>query len=173
MNPDLRFACECGCPNGCFHGSYPTERIRPLFDFLVAEHGTQKAVAATLGMSEKGKAAARRHMRKQLREQMRGGVKSIGAAAKKVKEKVTRVPRAPDDEGLHRVQFVTACNALGMTGMKYGKRVDPDRIRENKRAAAKLFHPDRVGNDSKREQFQTVLRAAEWLEAYNTQLEKK
>ena len=123
----------------------------------------------TLGMSERSKATARRHMRKQLRGSMRDGVNGATAAAKKIKEKVSSASKKPP---IAQVQFDTACSVLGLGKRPYGKPVGEELIRESKRAAAKMFHPD-VSGESKREQFQAVVQAAKWLEKYNEQLGKK
>lgn len=128
------------------------------------------------GVTAKGKATARRHMRKQLRESMQSGATKISNAAKKVKEKVTarseRKPRKFEDS-VASLQFHTACAVLGLGNRKYGKPIDEEKIREAKHAAARLFHPDvNGGNEEKREQLQAVLDAAEWLEKYNANLKR-
>ena len=150
----------------------PRSFLSSLIDTLASTAATEltEKLGAATGMSERSKATARRRIHKQMRDSMQG-------AAKKVKDKVASVRAGRGTgampPGIESVQFHTACVALGIGGMKYGGQVDGTLIRENKRAAAKLFHPDRVGNDSKREQLQVVLRAAEWLEAYNERLGKK
>lgn len=119
------------------------------------------------GATARAKATARRHLRRQFRDSMRAGVKKV--AGKKPKKDLAP---SVDDPGIERVQFYTACNALGLHGKcTFGERVEPELIRAAKRELAKKFHPDVAAN--KREQFQAVMQAAEWLEKYNAGLEKK
>lgn len=113
-------------------------------------------------LSEKDKKRLRRVARKGLADT----VKAVGAAAKKLK-----APAAPAPLDLERLKVITACGVLAMPVPAPGKPVDLELARSNKRAAAKLFHPD-VAGDKKRDQFEVVVTAYDLLEKYNESLKR-
>ena len=141
-----------------------------LIDTLSATAAAE--LSERLPISGKAKATARRHMRKQLRDSMRDGAEAAGNAAKKVKEKVASAKKPTLEDSITSLQFHTSCAVLGLGEQKYGKPVSEALIRDSKRAAAKMFHPD-VAGDNSREQFQAVVEASKWLEKYNESLSKK
>ena len=132
---------------------------------VAAEEATER-----LPLTGRAKATARRRIRREVRDKFRDIAEQV-IGAKKTKKVPASVPSStPDDPGVLHVQFVTACNTLGLTGRKFGERVNEDDIRTAKRNLAKKFHPDVA--QGKNEQYLAVMRAAEWLEKYNEGVKK-
>lgn len=112
------------------------------------------------GMSERSKAQLRRRARRELKT----AIGKMTAGVKAVKSKLTAKSPISFDE----LRLRTACQVLLIPAPKNGKPVDLELARKNKLSAARLNHPDAIGGDaSKRDQFQVVIQAFDWLERYN------